>query len=140
MKKILALLLSFLLITGLSRAEGDRREKVDLPEMMQKHMLSNMRDHLVAIDQILSSMAAGNLDEAAQIAETRLGMSSLESHGAAHMAKRMPEGMRKAGTEMHRAASQFALRAQEGEAGPAYEALTRVTGACVACHSVYRIH
>jgi hypothetical protein len=56
------------------------------------------------------------------------------------MAKRMPEGMRKAGTDMHRAASQFALRAQEGEAGPAYEALTRVTGACVACHSAYRIH
>jgi cytochrome c556 len=138
--KSLVLSILLLLIAGIVHADDDKRERVDLPEMMKKHMLSNMRDHLVAIDQILSSMAAGNLDEAAQIAETRLGMSSLDSHGAAHMAKRMPEGMRKAGTDMHRAASQFALRAQEGEAGPAYEALTRVTGACVACHSAYRIH
>jgi hypothetical protein len=51
----------------------------------------------------------------------------------------MPEGMRQAGTSMHRAASRFALRAQEGEALPAYSALAEVTSACVACHTNYRI-
>ena len=125
-------------IGGVQAAE-DRRELVRLPKMMQAHMLSNMRDHLVALNEILSRMAAGDLEGAANAAESRLGMSSLDSHGAGHMAKYMPEGMRTAGTNMHRAASRFALKAQEGEPGPALRLLSEVTAACVACHSAYRI-
>lgn len=120
-------------------ADDDKRQLVKLPEMMQRHMMSNMRDHLAAIDEILSYMAQDELDKAAEIAEWRLGMSSLRSHGAEHMAPLMPEGMRRAGTNMHRAASRFALKAQEGEALSAYSALSKVTAACVACHAGYRI-
>ena len=106
---------------------------------MQHHMMSNMRDHLVAINEILANMSNGELDKAAEVAESRLGMSSLDSHGAEHMAKFMPEGMRNAGTDMHQAASRFALKAQEGDALPAYGLLVEVTSACVACHAGYRI-
>lgn len=122
-----------------SSANDDTRKLVELPEMMQQHMMSNMRDHLVALNEILINIANGQLDQAAEIAESRLGMSSLESHGASHMAKFMPEGMRQAGTSMHRTASRFALKAQEGEVLPAYNALSEVTSTCVACHSGYRI-
>ncbi len=101
--------------------------------------MSNMRDHMAAINEILVSMGNGELDKAAEIAEQRLGMSSLESHGGHHMAKFMQEGMRHAGTSMHRAASRFALKAEEGEPLPAYRVLSEVTSACVACHSSYRI-
>jgi cell division protein FtsL len=120
-------------------ADEDARQLVDLPEMMQQHMMSNMRDHLAALNEILSDMAHGDLDKAEEIAESRLGMSSLELHEASHMAKFMPPGMRQAGINMHKAASRFALKAQEGEALPAYSALADVTSACVACHSGYRI-
>lgn len=120
-------------------AEEDGRVMVELPAKMQEHMLSNMRDHLMALNDILTSMANNELEKAADIAEHRLGMSSLDSHGASHMAKFMPEGMRKAGTSMHKAASRFALKAQEGEVLPAYRALSEVSAACVACHSGYRI-
>ena len=58
---------------------------VIFPEMMQQHMMSNMRDHLVAINEILVYMANDELDQAAEVAEWRLGMSSLKSHGAGHM-------------------------------------------------------
>lgn len=98
-----------------------------------------MRDHLVAMNTILTHLGNNELDKAADVAEQRLGMSSLGSHGANHMAKFMPEGMRKAGTSMHKAASRFALKAQEGELLPAYKVLSEVTAACVACHSGYRI-
>ena len=107
--------------------------------MMQQHMLSNMRDHLAAINEILVYLDKDELEKAAETAEYRLGMSSLKSHGASHMAKFMPEGMRHAGTTMHKAASRFALKAQEGEALPAYKALSAITAACVACHSGYRV-
>jgi len=128
-----------LLASNISIADEDSRQLVELPEMMQQHMMSNMRDHLVAINEILIKITKGDLDQAADIAESRLGMSSLESHGASHMSKFMPEGMRQAGTSMHRAASRFALKAQEGEVLPAYNALSEVTSACVACHSGYRV-
>lgn len=140
--KIEVLLLAVLLnlpVSGIARADEDTRKLVQLPEMMRQHMMSNMRDHLVAINEILVNMANDELDKAAEIAESRLGMSSLESHGASHMAKFMPEGMRHAGTSMHKAASRFAIKAQEGEALPAYKALSAVSSACVACHEGYRI-
>jgi hypothetical protein len=123
----------------LSSAE-DRRELVELPPMMQQHMLANMRDHLAAIDEILAHLASDEMDKAADVAETRLGMSSLKSHGASHMARFMPQGMRTAGTSMHKAASRLALSAQEGDLLGAYKKLGDVTASCVACHAAYRIH
>ncbi|MGV6852567.1 MAG: hypothetical protein ACWA5R_10385, partial [bacterium] len=116
-------------------ASDDAREYVQLPEMMQNHMLANMRDHLEVINQILLMLSNDQLDEAADIAEAKLGMSSLSTHGAAHMAKFMPKGMQQAGTAMHHSASRFALKAQEGDAKEAYKALTQVTTACVGCHT-----
>ena len=98
-----------------------------------------MRDHLAAINEILIYLGKGELEKAAEIAEYRLGMSSLESHGASHMARFMPEGMRQAGTAMHKAASRFALKAQEGEALAAYIALSDITSACVTCHAGYKV-
>ena len=141
MKKHLSIAVLILLACSyrVSMADDDARRLVQLPEMMQQHMMSNMRDHLTAINEILVHMGDGELDTAAEIAEQRLGMSALESHGASHMAKFMPEGMRHAGTSMHRAASRFALKAQEGELLPAYTMLSEVTSACVTCHSSYRI-
>ena len=141
MSKILSLVLTVLVtsFSANSAASSDARALVELPEMMQAHMLSNMRDHLVAINEILVYLGSGELDKAAETAEYRLGMSSLESHGASHMAKFMPAGMRQAGTTMHKAASRFALKAQEGEVLAAYKVLSEVTSACVACHSGYKV-
>lgn len=137
MKKILITLL--VSTSTLSFAADDTRQFVKLPEMMQQHMMSNMRDHLVVINEILLYLGNNEMDKAAEVAEQRLGMSSLGTHGASHMAGFMPEGMRKAGTAMHKKASHFALKAQEGDLIPAYKSLSQVTSSCVACHSAYRI-
>jgi hypothetical protein len=133
-------LLIFLVSTStLSFAIDDTRKFVKLPGMMQQHMMSNMRDHLVAINEILVYLGNNELDKAADIAEQRLGMSSLGTHDASHMAGFMPKGMRAAGTAMHKNASRFALKAQEGDLISAYKSLSQVTSSCVACHSAYRI-
>jgi len=117
----------------------DTRMFVKLPEMMQQHMMANMRQHLESINEILYLMSNNKLDKAADIAEQRLGMTSLNSHNASHMAKFMPKGMRQAGTSMHKSASRFALKAQEGDLNGAYKILGEVTSSCVACHAGYRI-
>jgi hypothetical protein len=125
-------------------AADDGRVTVKLPEMMREHMLSNMRDHLLALEEITRFLAAQQYDEAADVAESRLGMSSLELHGASRMGKFMPEEMGAIGTNMHRAASRFALAAQdaeiEGGLNKAFAALSEVMQQCVACHSGYKVH
>jgi hypothetical protein len=124
-------------------AEGDSRVAVDMPTMMQDHMRANMRDHLHAIQEIQSMLAAGEYDVAADIAEKRIGMSSLEAHGASHMAGFMPKDMQDTGTAMHQAASRFAVTAQEAgvtrDLPRALGALSKVTMQCVACHAAYRL-
>jgi hypothetical protein len=104
-----------------------------------ERQLVDMRDHLAALNEILASLADGHFDQAADIAEQRLGMSSMQAHGAGHMAPLMPQGMRDNGRQMHQAASRFARTAQEGESAAAYRALAEITSACVACHAAYRI-
>lgn len=123
---------------------ADARALVDMPTPMRQHMLGNMRDHLLAMAQIQQALGRGAYDQAADIAEQRIGMSSLAAHGAAHMAPLMPQPMQDIGTQMHRAASRFARVAQEsavdGNLGRALGSLAEVTQQCVACHASYRIH
>jgi hypothetical protein len=136
------LLTLFLLIMSppiLSQEDCDKRILVPLPDMMQRHMLSNMRDHLLALNEIMGYLAKEDGDNAAKVAEYRLGISSLASHNASHLAQFMPKGMQEAGLAMHRAASRFALVAEEGELLTAYKVLYEVTTACVACHVAYRL-
>jgi hypothetical protein len=122
---------------------SDTRELVTLPEPMAAHMMTNMRDHLLALQEIQSALASNDTELAAKIAEHRLGMTSLSLHGAHEVAKYMPKGMQDAGTGMHRAASAFAITAQNagvtGELRSALAALSTVTAQCVGCHAGYRV-
>ena len=122
---------------------ADPRQRVEMPAPMQEHMLANMRDHLVAMGEIQAALAAGKYNEAADIAEQRIGMSSLQGHGASHMAPYMPKGMQDTGTAMHRAASRFARTTQEAavtnDIPRALGALAELTQQCNACHAGYRL-
>ena len=62
----------------------------------------------------------------------------------ARVAKYMPQGMmQSAGSEMHRAASRFAIEVQNsgvtGDPKPALAALSNVMSQCFGCHAGYRL-
>ncbi|MGA8033363.1 MAG: hypothetical protein WCB48_13320 [Casimicrobiaceae bacterium] len=122
----------------------DTRELVRFPEPMRLHTIASMRDHLLSLQEIDEALSKNEFDKAANIAEQRLGMSSLEAHDAAHLAPFMPKGMQAIGTQMHQAASRFAIEAQNASVGndvrPALAALGSVMQQCVACHATYRLH
>ena len=126
-----------------ANAADDARQPVTMPAPMQEHMLANMRDHLTAIGEIQTALAKGNYSQAADIAEQRIGMSSLQSHSASHMAPYMPKAMQDIGTNMHRAASRFARTAQEAAVSNdlprALRALGELTQQCVACHGGFKL-
>lgn len=121
----------------------DARQPVDFPPALAAHTLSNMRDHLLALAEIQQALAAAQFDVAARVAEQRLGMSSLQGHGAHEVARHMPPGMQAAGVAMHRSASRFAIEVQDsaasGDLGPTLAALATLTRTCVACHAGYRL-
>jgi hypothetical protein len=124
-------------------SQGDSRTLVTFPAAMRVHTLANMRDHLQALQEITVALSKDDFARAAAIAEDRLGMTSLAAHGAAHLATYMPAPMRDIGTQMHRAASRFALEAQNASASndirPALATLSSVMQQCVACHGTYRL-
>lgn len=145
MKRRTLALAALLALTSPARAD-DQRQMVTMPAPMQEHMLASMRDHLATLGEILSALAAERFDDAAKVAESRLGMSSYGLHGAAHMAPYMPDGMKQAGNALHHAASRFALAAQEVDLDRSYSGMRRLTAsldemtaACNACHAGYRI-
>ena len=119
------------------------REFVRFPPALVEHTLANMRDHLQALHEIQLHLGMGHTDIAANIAEKRLGMSSLGLHSAAEVSKYMPQGMQDAGTAMHRAASRFSITAQEagvtGDLKPALTGLAEISAQCVGCHAAYRL-
>jgi len=121
----------------------DARQLVQFPPVLVEHTLANMRDHLQTLQEIQSQLGMGHPDVAAGIAEARLGLSSLQLHGAADVAKYMPQGMQDAGAAMHRAASRFAIAAQDasvtGELKPVFAGLAEITAQCVGCHAGYRL-
>lgn len=121
----------------------DARLPVRFPEPLRTHTLTNMRDHLLALGQIQEALARADFDAAADIAEKRLGMSSLQTHGAHEVARYMPKAMQDAGSAMHRSASQFAVATKDasvtGDWKAAVGALARVNQTCVACHAGFRL-
>jgi hypothetical protein len=127
--------------TGASRADG--RQLVPFPDAMRVQTLANMRDHLLAIQQINDALSRSEFEKAAGIAEKRLGMTSLEAHDASHLARLMPQGMQDIGSQMHRAASRFSIEAQNATATndvrPVLAALNPVLQQCAACHATYRL-
>lgn len=139
----------------------DSRQLADFPPAMRDHTLANMRDHLLALSEILTAMSRGQYAQASEIARARLGMDSPSAAGCRgeeaanssgapkasdmdhRMAQFMPEGMRNIGLEMHQSASVFADEAarsgRTGNVAPAMAALSRLSQQCAACHSAYKL-
>ncbi len=119
---------------------NDSRTFVNMPPMAQQLMRQDMLIHLSALTQILNFLSAGNLNDAAQIAETQIGQSAMGKHRGTGMGpgRFMPQPMRQMGWNMHTAGSEFAKIAETGNTTQAYAALAKVTATCVACHAVYR--
>lgn len=124
--------------------QADGRQLVSFPEPMRVHTLANMRDHLETLQEINAALSRNDFERAATMAEQRLGMTSLAMHDASHLAAFMPKPMQEMGTGMHRAASRFAIEAQNASVShdvrPALAALGEVMRQCTACHAAYRLH
>ncbi len=119
---------------------GDPRQLVLMPDQARELMRKDMLDHLSALNEIIGYLAANDLGKAADVAETRMGRSSMGKHRGTGMGpgRFMPLEMRNIGWGMHDAATVFSKIAKQGDSKSAYSALQGITSSCVACHYSYR--
>jgi hypothetical protein len=120
----------------------DNRQLVTMPPLPQALMREDMLDHLAALNEILVLMGESKLAEAGEVAEQRLGRSTMgkmmvKAKGMGP-GRFMPPEMHAIGFSMHDAASEFAQIAKAGDRAKAQAALAGITGKCVACHAAFR--
>ena len=129
------------LLTGQALAE-DHRQLATLPPAAKEALREEMLGNLLAINEILTLIAAGKLKEAGQLAETSLGQSAMGKHRDKPLDARpgphMPPAMHGVGMDGHRAASEFAKAAASGDREKALSLLPNLTAACVTCHYSWR--
>jgi len=120
----------------------DARQLARLPPPAQEALRQEMLDNLLAVNEILSLMAAGKVREAGEVAEGKLGRSAMGKHRdkpfEARPGPHMPPAMHGIGMDGHQAASEFAAVAKTGDRDKALTLLPNLTSACVACHFSFR--
>ena len=130
------------MLIALPAAAEDTRQLARLTPQAQEVLRQEMLDNLIAVNEILSLVAANKLKEAGEVAETKLGKSAMGKNARLPFEQRpgpqMPAAMHELGRNGHLAACEFAAAAASGERERALALLPKLTENCVACHASYR--
>jgi hypothetical protein len=83
----------------------------------------------ITTPEIIGDVANEKFDEAAKVAEQRLGMSSLTAQGAAHFVPYFPKPMQDIGISLHRASSRLVVVLQDALVSPTIDAMKNINRA-----------
>lgn len=114
----------------------DTRAPVPLLPMMAQHQKQNMRDHLLAVQEIVTGLAAGDF-AGVERAAARMGYS--EQMGA--MCTHMGAGAAGFGAQaiaFHRTADGIAAAARDRDAERVLATLGTTLATCTACHAAWK--
>jgi hypothetical protein len=114
----------------------DTRAPVPLLPMMAEHQKRNMRDHLLAVQEIAVALAG---DDFAAIEKSagRIGYSEEMGQMCAHMGAAAP-GFTDKALEFHRTADTIAAAAKAQDRAAVLKALGATLRTCTGCHATFR--
>ncbi len=131
-----------LAILALPVAAEDTRQFAKLTPQAQETLRQEMLDNLLAVNSIITMLAANQVKEAGEVAEKELGRGAMGKNAhlpfEARPGPQMPRDMHQLAISGHFAASDFANIAKSGDREKALSALPAVMGTCIACHASYR--
>jgi len=104
--------------------------------MMANHQKQNMRDHLVAVQQIVAALASGDLVGVERAAE-RIGLSEPMGQMCNHMGAGAP-GFTEQALDFHRRADRIALAARQKDQQQVLTELGTTLQACTECHATWK--
>jgi len=114
----------------------DKRAPVPLLPMMAEHQKRNMRDHLLAVQEIVTALATGDFAAVEQSA-ARIGYSEQMGQMCAHMGAAAP-GFTDKALEFHRTADTIGAAAKAGDQAGVVKALGATLQTCTSCHATFR--
>lgn len=118
--------------------ELDERAPVPLLPMMANHQKETMRDHLVAVQEIVVGMSAQDFDAIEQSAK-RLGTSAEMGSMCERMGAGAP-GFTEQGLAFHRTADEIGDAARSHDMPRVASALGATLKTCTSCHASFKQH
>jgi hypothetical protein len=114
----------------------DARAAVPLLPMMADHQKQNMRDHLLAVQEIILALAADDFP-GVERAAGRMGYSEQTAQMCTHMGAGAP-GFTERALDFHHTADTIATAARQNDRAGVIEALGSTLQTCTGCHAVFR--
>ncbi|MEZ4372745.1 MAG: cytochrome c [Polyangiaceae bacterium] len=114
----------------------DHRKPVPLLPMMAHHQKQQMRDHLLAVQEIVAALAA---DDFAGVEKSagRIGFSEGEAKMCEHMGAAAP-GFTEQAIGFHKAADGISAAAKEKDRAKVLSALGATLKTCTSCHATWK--
>jgi hypothetical protein len=116
--------------------ELDSRQPVPLLPMMAQHQKQNMRDHLSAVQEVVSALGAGDFAKVATSAK-RIGYSDTMGRMCEHMGAAAP-GFTQQALAFHHTADEIVVAAAKNDAAAVLTALSATLATCTTCHAAYK--
>ena len=113
----------------------DDRIPLGLPPEMKQHQLSNMREHLEAVNSIISLMSENKFEDASKIARSQLG-STPEMLKMCRMMGN--EKFTALGLAFHKSGDDLGDALKTKDVNASLRALNKTMQYCVECHATYR--
>ena len=114
----------------------DTRAPVPLLPMMAEHQKQNMRDHLVAVQEIVAAVAANDF-AAVERAAGRIGSSESMQRMCSHMGAGAP-GFSDQALAFHQTADRIGAAARDQAHDRVLSELSTTLQACTACHTRWK--
>jgi hypothetical protein len=114
----------------------DTRVPVPLIPRMAHHQKQNMRDHLVAVQEIVTAMGTDDF-AAIERAAGRIGFSEQMGQMCTHMGAGAP-GFTDLALTFHHSADAIAAAARQGDRAAVTRALGTTLQTCTGCHAAFR--
>lgn len=114
----------------------DKRASVPLLPRMANHQKENMRDHLVAVQEIVHALAVDDFTAVARAAG-RIGFSAEMGQMCTHMGAGAP-GFTEQALHFHHTADGISAAAQENDRKRVLTALDATLQTCTSCHAAWK--
>jgi hypothetical protein len=114
----------------------DKRTPVPLLPMMANHQKQNMRDHLVAVQEIVSALATKDFAGIEKSAG-RIGFSEQMGQMCTHMGAGAP-GFTEQALDFHHTADKIGDAAKKHDSDAVMKALTDTLTTCTSCHAMFK--
>jgi 4-amino-4-deoxy-L-arabinose transferase-like glycosyltransferase len=115
------------------------RVRLALQPAQQDALKATMREHLAALDAIVSALARQDYDQAAGVAHTELGFPKHHEAMKHEQGFALPAHYQELAMAHHQAAEELARTIAGKQMAPILRQFSKTIRACTACHDAYQL-